>query len=56
MDTKNHNQQINCTVTDCLYNETTTHGCNLKSIIVCPDAKEDTNEDNPSACDSFEYK
>ena len=59
MEHKNHNQQINCSVESCIYNQTDVQGCNLNTIKVCPNCQKKkitTDEKNPSACGNFECK
>ena len=49
------NQEINCTVTSCKYNNNKNGKCILESIQIAPIDECDTMEADESMCASYEY-
>ena len=49
------NQQINCTVGSCMYNNGETKKCLLEAIKVAPTEGNDSKNQDESMCASYEY-
>lgn len=51
----NYNQQINCTVRTCKYNNVQNQKCNLEQIMVQPMQNCQTKQADESMCGSYQY-